>query len=160
MATYSVYFKPTDTALTPIFVKFIERTTGINHIGSAPAITPVDVLGFPGTNFGEYKFTFLATVDISFVVDGGAALPATDRYQRGVIGPDDDLLAAIKADTQRIKVLKEGRWKMFSTGPDANRVVQYDTDNSTPIQKWDLRDILGSPTITSITERIPVLSIP
>lgn len=158
MATYSIYFKPTDTGLFPIFVKFVNRTTLVDL---SPGPTIAEVTG-PNGSFGEYKFTYVATpgVEVSFVVDGGVALPDTDRYQRGVLSTDDDALAAIKADTQRIKVLKEGRWKMFSVGGDANRLVQYDVDGTTPLQKWDLKDIIGNPTLTSITERVPVLSIP
>lgn len=168
--TYSVFFRPTDTGLTPTFVKFCNRTTGASLL-PGPAITAVDVGGVPGTNTGEYKFTYTPGVDVSFTIDGGASLPAELRYIRGVSTPDDTFLdqtisalntpiAAVKADTQRIKAEKEGRWKIFTSGGDANRLVLYDTDGVTPLQKWDLKDIAGAPTTTAIYERVPVLPIP
>lgn len=173
MANYSIFFKPTDVGLSPQFVKFIDQ---VNFTDYSPGPTIYEVVG-PMGSFGEYRFDYNVTPGqpISFVIDGGSGLPAGDRYQRGVITADDSVdqtqqadqiqntfneVQDIRQDTRRIKVLKEGRWKIFNSGIYANQLVQYDTDNATPLQIWDLKDIVGNPTVTSITERIPTIDIP
>ncbi|CAB4127335.1 hypothetical protein UFOVP75_145 [uncultured Caudovirales phage] len=52
--------------------------------------------------------------------------------------------------------LQNGRWKIFSSGPDINRMVIFANDNVTPIAKFDLKDVSGAATFTSVFERIPV----
>lgn len=64
------------------------------------------------------------------------------------------------ATLKRVQVLKEGRWKLFDSGPDANRVVLYAEDGTTVIQKWDAKDKTGAASNTEIYERVPVLVIP
>jgi len=181
--TYSVYFRATDTGLTPTFVKFTRRSDNVNLLGSAPAIS--EVLG-PGGGFGEYKFTFDATVEVSFVVDGGASITSTaDRYVRGVLGPEDSRLDAaisavpaavadeplaghVTADTVGkvlsdigtnvllLRKYEEGRWKVHASGGDLNRLVLYDSDGTTPLLKFDLKDASGSATYTNPFERVKV----
>jgi hypothetical protein len=78
---FSIFFRPTDTGLSPVFVKFVNRLTG-------QALTPPVIEEVVGSNgsYGEYRFTYVPGVDISFVVDGGATITnVNDRYVRGVI---------------------------------------------------------------------------
>jgi hypothetical protein len=60
----------------------------------------------------------------------------------------------------QLRRLGEGHWKIFTSGPDANRMVLYSADGSTVLQKWDLKDQSGNPTVANVFERIPVTSIP
>lgn len=55
-----------------------------------------------------------------------------------------------------LKKYEEGRWKIHITGPDANRMVLYDTDEVTPLLKFDLKDSGGSATFFNPFERVPV----
>lgn len=55
-----------------------------------------------------------------------------------------------------LKKYEEGRWKIHITGGDANRLVLYDTDNVTPLLKFDLKDSGGSGTFVNPFERYPV----
>lgn len=48
-----------------------------------------------------------------------------------------------------------GRWKIHSSGPDANRLVVYDDDGVTPLRKYDLKDIDGNAAFRSVFERTP-----
>lgn len=143
--------------LTPTIIVY-RRDDGTDLIGSAPAISAI--------GGGAYKFTPVSPFadpnqGITYVIDAGAT--AAPRYVYRHMRPEDwndDGIPAIKADTQRIKVLKEGRWKIFTSGGDANRLVLYDTDGTTVLQKWDLKDAAGAPTTTSLFERVPVNVIP
>jgi hypothetical protein len=49
-----------------------------------------------------------------------------------------------------------GKWQIFDTGPDANRLVLYKTDGVTVLKKFDLQDVGGIPTTTNPFIRIPV----
>lgn len=49
-----------------------------------------------------------------------------------------------------------GRWKIHTSGPDANRIVYYAEDGTTVVAKFDLKDLSGNPTFKSAFERIPV----
>lgn len=55
-----------------------------------------------------------------------------------------------------IRSFEAGRWKIFTTGPDANRIVYYKEDGVTVLAKFDLKDIAGSPTYAAAFERLPV----
>lgn len=60
----------------------------------------------------------------------------------------------------RMRELQEGRWKIHTTGPDANRLVLYGADGVTPIQKWDLYDSSGTATAgVGVFERVPTVVI-
>ena len=70
------------------------------------------------------------------------------------------LANTISGTVERIQVLKEGRWKIFDSGPDANRLVLYDFDGISILQKWDLKDKTGAPSSTEVYERVPVFPLP
>jgi hypothetical protein len=163
MPTYSVYFKPTDTLISPSFVKFCNRTTGADLLGSAPAITPVDVGGGGGTNFGEYKFTFTPTVDISFVVDGGPGLAETERYQRGVIAADDvspwaEIMASYQTAGSVGKMLND-IYRILANkqiiNDATNQLEVYNDAGNAVILAYDLEDENGNPTSVRIFRKVP-----
>lgn len=76
------------------------------------------------------------------------------------INTTNSTLSTLSTVITRIQLLKEGRWKLFTTGPDANRIVLYAADGTTVLQKWDLFDSAGAPSSSELFERVPVLAIP
>jgi hypothetical protein len=54
-----------------------------------------------------------------------------------------------------LKKYEEGRWRIHISGPDANRMVLYDTDKVTPLLKFDLKDSGGAATFINPFERTP-----
>lgn len=175
MARYFLRFRHSDTGFTPTFVYFKNAST-LAAVGSPPAINEL------GT--GTYYFDYSPSFDIVYEVDGDASIvDVTIRYIADTISPRDTYLdeptsqvvtdvwndnttyAAGKKgkrvdDIQRIKVVSEGRWKIFTGGGDANRLVLYDTDGTTVLQKWDLKDSAGAASTTNVFERVPVNVIP
>jgi len=65
-------------------------------------------------------------------------------------------VTTILTAVQLLKKYEEGRWKIHITGGDANRLVLYDTDNTTPLLKFDLKDGTGTATFAEPFERLPV----
>ena len=55
----------------------------------------------------------------------------------------------------RLRQGSEGRWKIHTTGPDANRMVFYAADGVTEMYKVNLLDSSGNPTSNSPFERVP-----
>lgn len=139
--------------LTPAFTIY-KKDEGTNV--SQPTISEI--------GGGSYKFTPVfadLSHGIIYIIDGGAT--AFPRYLYRFMRQEDwngDTIPSIKVDTQRIKVINEGRWKIFTGGGDANRLVLYDTDGTTVLQKWDLKDSAGAASTTDIFERVTVLTIP
>lgn len=83
----------------------------------------------------------------------------TDMTTHNITGSSGNIIQETRDASDRIQQLSEGRWKIFTTGADANRMVLYD-GSGTIIQKWSLRDASGNPTTSSIYERVPLLTIP
>lgn len=69
-----------------------------------------------------------------------------------VANEEEDTFAAVNL----LKKYEEGRWKIHATGGDVNRLVLYDTDNTTPLLKFDLKDSAGAATVNDPFERVPV----
>lgn len=63
--------------------------------------------------------------------------------------------ATILSVVELLKKYEEGRWKIHISGPDANRLVLYDTDDITPLLKFDLKDSGGAATFVNPFERLP-----
>jgi len=60
------------------------------------------------------------------------------------------------ANVVLLKKYAEGRWKIYDSGIHANQIVFYDTDNSTILFKFDLKNLTGSPTAgVDVFERVP-----
>lgn len=49
-----------------------------------------------------------------------------------------------------------GKWQIFTTGPDANRLVIYRADGVTVLKKFDLADSTGTATVINPFRRTPV----
>lgn len=172
MATHVVSFRPSDTGLTlssASFVVFKKLSSGNPPTSPAPAT-------FREIGYGLYSFEYTATEPVVYVVDGGSALPADVRYVYGTIAPGgsvygvqtslqalNDNVAQLDARVQMameflslLNKLEFGRWKIETTGPDANHMIFFDEDGTTPIAKFALKDAMGNPTFRSVMEREPV----
>jgi hypothetical protein len=103
---------------------------------------------------GAYKFTPDVTSipgrGIAYVVNCGAgAWPIRlARYIR----PEDfavDMITDLWEEAF-------GKWKIFTSGPDINRLVLYKTDGVTVLKKFDLQSQAGFPTTINPFAKIPV----
>ena len=65
-------------------------------------------------------------------------------------------VTALGIDVTALKKIETNKWKVFTSGPDANRLVIYDDDDTTPLYKFDLVDSTGAPTVTNPFARTPV----
>ncbi len=59
-------------------------------------------------------------------------------------------------DATNVLNVVQGGWEIKTTGPDANRLIFYDTDGVTVLKKFDLTDVAGDPTTISVYKRTPV----
>lgn len=147
------------TGLTPTFVSYKNETgSDLSH----PSF--VEVGG------GAYYFSpaFVAGHTIFYLVSTGGA-PA---YLSGILRPEDfntdnvdtpssslatsSAVTALQGDVTILKKVATGKWAIVSSGPDNNRIVFYDVDGTTPLYKFDLKDVTGVPTTTSPFSRTPV----
>lgn len=172
MAVYLISFRPTDTALTlgsSAFVVFKKLSNGTTPTNAAPGT-------FRNLGYGLYTFEYTAAESVVYMIDGGSGLPDESRYIHGIIAPGvgngttqsaiqalNENVAQIDARMQMaveflslLSKLEFGRWKIITSGPDANHMIFFDDDGATPIAKFALKDALGNPTFKSIMEREPV----
>lgn len=176
MARYYLRFRHSDTGLTPSFIYF-KKSLDLTDVGSPPAINALVYAGAGGTYYFDYSPTF----DIVYEIDGGASISDVNiRYISDSIGPSDvwvdeptsQVVTDVWSDSSgylsgekghmltRLAHIEEGRWKIFTTGPDTNRLVLYEADGTTVLQKWDLKDSAGAGTSTTVFERVPVNPVP
>lgn len=82
-----------------------------------------------------------------------SVLPDSNEFLSSIITAqvDNVLLDA----EQAVKILRN-KLQIFTAGPDANRMVVFDNDGTTPLLKWDLTDSGGAPTTTNPYTRTPV----
>lgn len=143
IVAFFLYDETTGTPLTgavPVFDTY-KDDTGTNL--TAPAITEI--------GGGAYKFTpvFPTNKGIVYVIDGTAG--STPRRQSAFLRPEDYNLDVI-TDLQDEML---GEWKIFTSGPDANRMVLYRIDGSV-LKKFDLQNSAGSATTSNPFRRVPV----
>lgn len=129
------------TGQTPTFLTYADET-GV-------AITSPTISEIGG---GLYKFTptFTAGHTACFMIDTGAS--SASRYTFGCVRPEDfyiDYLLDLEDELF-------GKWQVFTSGPDANRLVLYRQDGVTVLKKFDLQNAAGSPTSTQPFVRLPV----
>jgi hypothetical protein len=52
--------------------------------------------------------------------------------------------------------IQKGKWQIFTSGPDANRLVIFQADGVTVLKKFELFDANGVPTSINPFRRVPV----
>lgn len=129
------------TGATPTFSTY-KDDTGVNL--AQPSI--VEIGG------GAYKFLPVFTTDkgIAFVIDAGAS--SNPRYVAGFLRPEDFYLDRVEDMYQE----HFGKWEIFTTGPDVNRLVLYRDDGVTVLKKFDLHNAAGVATTVNPYRRTPV----
>lgn len=137
------------TGLTPTFIFFVDTSAGVT--AAPPAIT--EIL----SGMGVYKFTYGPTSSITFVVDGGAALSAGDRYITGVLDP-------IQAVDEKVGGIVSDSFGSTSADPSTlfgyvKRNLEFNEGNATYNKStgvWDVSSrgsstLLRSKTLTNNT---------
>ena len=134
-----------DAAGTPVTGATITFSTYKNTAGAnlaQPAITEI--------GGGAYMFTpvFLdPTKGIVYVADTGAGhLP---RYYTRYIRPED-------WDLDDVRQFLTGKWQIFTSGPNANQMICYDDDGTTPLYTFNLLSSTGVPSTLNPYTRDPV----
>lgn len=61
----------------------------------------------------------------------------------------------VGVDAALARKVAAGRWKVHTTGPDADRLVLYDDDGVTVLYKFNLFNIAGNQSSTNPYERVP-----
>lgn len=102
---------------------------------------------------GLYGFTPVfadPTRGIAYVITT-SALGNPDRVYR-YMRPED--WNPDKIDT--LMQIEVGKWEIVTTGPDANRLIFYDTDGTTVLYKFDLFNSIGAASVLNPYKRVPV----
>jgi hypothetical protein len=95
--------------------------------------------------------------DSSLAVSGSMKLAAIYEVASGSYkGKDIDYLffSDFESKISTIKQIECGRWKI-----ENNQMVFYNEDGITPLLTFDLKDVLGNPSIVSVFERVPSGSV-
>jgi len=151
---------------TEIFFVY-DLTTGVPLTGAAGSFSFTTYKDETGSNLshptiteiggGAYGFDItFASPDhgVVYVLSTGAnGNPQhVARYAR----PEDFFTDTIYTVVRDLQQFQEGRWKIFTSGPDANRMLVYDVDGTTVLKRFNLRDAAGNATSTNPYERVPV----
>jgi hypothetical protein len=104
---------------------------------------------------GAYAFepAFITDHCINYVITVPAGTSPTRIY--GFIRPEDYVSETIDTNVGTLLDHAEGKWTIFDSGPDANRMVVYDRAGSV-LKKFDLFDASGNPTAINPYSREPV----
>lgn len=126
---------------TPVFLSYMDS--------DGTAITPPSIVQLSG---GVYKFTpvFAANQSIVYVIDTGAG--NTPRYYTRYLRPED---WTIEDDISYLKDYGSGKWEIFNSGINNNKLILYKADGVTVLRKFGLYDAAGLPTTTNPFKRIP-----
>lgn len=140
-----LYDASTGSPLTGATITFDTYKNDAGTNVSQPSITEI--------GGGAYKFTpVFADEDRGIVYVANAGSTATPQRVARYMRPED----WITDDIGTLTKYAEGRWKIHTTGMDANRIVFYDTDGTTVFAKFDLKDQDGNAVFGGAFERVPV----
>lgn len=135
---------------------------------SGVTVTPPTIVELGGGQYGFIPVFTDPTKGIVYTLTSPAnVVPAYfSRYMRPEDWAADNIsavqtaVASMQTDVTQLRRLQEGRWKIYTSGADANRLVLYSNDGTTVLQKWNLKDQSGDPVVSNVFERVPVNSIP
>lgn len=153
------FFKDATGPLTGLSPGCVIREVPGGTIAASGAMVEV------GGGFYYYAFSGRnVAVDYAVVCDGGESLDANDRYAIGEIPADaaeySARIAAITSAVNSIKnavdiihAIEGGDWELDA---DAKQLVYKNHDTSEEIARFNMQDVDGSPSITSMYKRIRV----
>lgn len=144
-----------------VVFSIFDITTGAPVTGATPTWTTYkDDTGanlaqpsFVEIGGGLYYFTPVFTTNrgIAYILDTGGASNTPDKYS-GYLRPEDFYVD----DILDLKDEAFGKWQIFTSGPDANRLVLYRADGVTVLKKFDLADAAGAATSINPYRKTPV----
>jgi hypothetical protein len=115
-----------------------------------------EVTGGPATGAGLYRVRLSAaqtdtTGPLAYVVKS----TTSERFVGSikVVAREEAETYALAADAHDEAF---GKWEIFTSGPDANRLVLYRADGVTVLKKFDLTNALGAPSTINPFKRTPV----
>lgn len=144
---------------------------GISNTGVSVTVEKADgtLVDFSPSNVQWLQVTQTAFADAGKYT---LILPASYCDQNGLLtyavaaGGSRTYLGAIKlianeeAETKAVAdsllVYQQGKWEIVVSGADANRLILYEQDGTTVLQKFDLQNANGDPTFINPFRRIPV----
>lgn len=143
------------TAYTDITVRVIKADGATTEYNPSSGDWTIFNTGV-ALNTGLYQLT-LKTTDTSVV--GSLTYIVKSSTSDAFVG-HVKVVANEEADTYtKVVDLQDealGKWQVFTTGPDANRLVLYRQDGVTVLKKFDLADANGSPAVVNPFRRTPV----
>ncbi len=112
-------------------------------------VTPPSIIELGG---GAYSFTPVfadETKGIFYTLNTGtnANPPNVNRFMR----PED----WISDDIQTLIDIETGKWQVFTSGPNVNKMIFYAQDGVTELYSFDLFDAAGNPTFANFFKRVP-----
>jgi len=159
-----------------VFELYIQSLDGEGKEGETPTISvknlennfylDFDTNIFSSGSGGGLKKSYLIDIgegfyqkswDSSLAVSGSMKLAAIYEVASGSYkGKDIDYLffSDFESKISTIKQIECGRWKI-----ENNQMVFYNEDGITPLLTFDLKDVLGNPSIVSVFERVPSGSV-
>ncbi len=152
----------TDGIMTIMF----DKTVGVPGSGGAPPAGSID-------GFYKFDFTtvmgFLPTLNYVARVDGGASVPAGERYQTVKFGPNENIDVKVDAFWEEphadhtsittmgglLNTLRKYETNRTVVDPVLNTLTVYDDDCTTVLRVFDLLDSSGFPSSDIVCERKP-----
>ena len=124
----------------------LSPTIRIRDLSDNALVVTDDAMTEVGDGMYKYDFaTYDNTIDYAIRCDGTATLNTVDRYVFG----SNDVGAANEHSLSALKALT-GKWEI--TG---NQLIMYDTDGTTPLYTFDLKNAGGTPASVRIFSREP-----
>lgn len=121
-------------------------------------VTPLPtIIEIGGGLYGFLPVFSDADRGIAYVITTGAN-GNPDRIYR-YMRPEDwnaDGIPALQVDLTFLKKLGVGKAEIFTTGPNEDHMIIYDTDGTTVLQKWSLFDASGNPSPFNPFKKVPV----
>lgn len=129
---------------------------GLYHVlvpsGQTNVLGPMQVVFRPAASVFEQAWTRAVVEELQKLGTTETAVASVGTAVTAV----STAVSAIQTIVTALQKVGINRLKIHTAGPDANRLVIYDNDETTPLYKWNLKDASGNPTLTDVYERDPV----
>lgn len=184
--TYSVTFPVSATGLTLTGSSFVifQKLGGGTPTNAAPttvtevglgiykfAYTAVEDVVFAldsGTGTGDSRYVRGVLSPTDVLLDASVSSRASQTTanslatQAGLdavnsnIAVLDSRVQTVNDTANLLYLVQTGRWKVASSGADANTLTLYQADGTTALVKFALKDATGNPTSAAVFERVPL----
>lgn len=132
-------------------------SSATNLVGSfALAVLPAAAAFLASTITACVESTGAGVDALSGVPTSLTAIASTQSAHTTSLGGIVTTQSAHSLTLTDLKDIGIGKWQVFTSGGDANRLVLYRQDGSTVLKKFDLKDAVGDPTYINPFARNPV----